>query len=170
MILYMMIRHMRPQRYFEVGSGLSTYYSSLATSQNAKEGCRPTITCVEPYPFEKLVSIPNIHLIQREVQELDISEFGCLKAGDVLFIDSSHAVRIDGDVPFLCLEVIPASEQGCLSCIFMIFRFLTTSRFHRSIGSWARDWPLFWNEAMLLQAFLAFNDTYQIRLSTPLIR
>ena len=169
MVLYMMIRRMRPKRYFEVGSGLSTYYCSLAASQNAKEGCRPTITCVEPYPFEKLASIPNIHLIQREVQELDISEFSCLEAGDVLFIDSSHALRIDGDVPFLYLEVIPRLKKGVLLHIHDI-PFPYNIPFPPEYWVLGRDWPLFWNEAMLLQAFLAFNDTYQIRLSTPLIR
>ncbi|HZZ15644.1 MAG TPA: hypothetical protein VFE08_06745, partial [Candidatus Sulfotelmatobacter sp.] len=32
------------------------------------------------------------------------------------------------------------------------------------------EWPLFWNEAMVLQAFLCFNSKFEIVLSTPLIR
>ena len=169
MVLYMMIRRIRPKRYFEVGSGLSTYYCSLAASQNAKEGRRPTITCVEPYPYEKLASITEIHLIQKEVQELDISEFNCLEAGDVLFVDSSHAVRMDGDVPFLYLEVIPRLKKGVLLHIHDI-PFPYNIPYPPEYWVLGRDWPIFWNEAMLLQAFLAYNDSYQIRLSTPLIR
>jgi hypothetical protein len=36
--LYMMIRHLKPQRYIEVGSGVSTFYCSLAAQRNASEG------------------------------------------------------------------------------------------------------------------------------------
>ena len=31
-------------------------------------------------------------------------------------------------------------------------------------------WPRYWNEAMLLQAFLAFNERFEIIMSCPLIR
>jgi hypothetical protein len=32
--------------------------------------------------------------------------------GDVLFIDSSHILRLDGDVPFLYLEILPVLKKG----------------------------------------------------------
>jgi len=41
LVLYMMIRHIRPKRYIEVGSGLSTYYCSLAAARNSSEGYPP---------------------------------------------------------------------------------------------------------------------------------
>lgn len=31
-------------------------------------------------------------------------------------------------------------------------------------------WPVYWNEAMTVQAFLAFNSAFEVLLSTPLIR
>src|SRR5262249_46767338 len=62
LVLYMMIRHIRPKRYIEVGSGLSTYYCSLAAARNSSEGYPLAITCREPYPFEKLRTIPNIDI------------------------------------------------------------------------------------------------------------
>ena len=34
--------------------------------------------------------------------------------GDVLFIDSSHVLRIDSDVRFLFLEVLPRLQPGVL--------------------------------------------------------
>jgi hypothetical protein len=33
-----------------------------------------------------------------------------------------------------------------------------------------QEWPMFWNEPMLLQAFLAFNKNFRISMSTPLLR
>src|SRR5262245_15845067 len=68
--LYMMVRDVKPRRYIEVGSGLSTHYCSLAAARNAAEGRPPTeIICVEPYPFEKLYSIPGIRGIASPVQD-----------------------------------------------------------------------------------------------------
>ena len=51
--LYMMVRHLKPRRYIEVGSGLSTYYCSLAAERNAKEHYPLEITCIEPHPFDQ---------------------------------------------------------------------------------------------------------------------
>jgi hypothetical protein len=34
----------------------------------------------------------------------------------------------------------------------------------------SEEWPMFWNEPMVLQAFLAFNKHFAITISTPLIR
>lgn len=101
LVLYAMIRAKKPARYVEVGSGLSTYYASLAGQRNAREGRPMQITCVEPYPFEALKTIPGITVIQREVQNVKLELFAELGEDDVLFIDSSHIVRLDGDVPFL---------------------------------------------------------------------
>ena len=33
-----------------------------------------------------------------------------------------------------------------------------------------QPWPMLWNEAMFVQAFLCFNTSFRISLSTPLIR
>lgn len=88
--LYMMIRHLKPQRYIEVGSGVSTYYCSLAAQRNMDEGHPLQIACIEPYPFEKLSAIPGIRVLPKEVQDADISLFQQLQENDVFFIDSSH--------------------------------------------------------------------------------
>ena len=52
--LYLMVRSLKPKRYVEVGSGLSTYYCSLAAERNAEEGSPLAITCIEPQPYDKL--------------------------------------------------------------------------------------------------------------------
>jgi hypothetical protein len=168
--LYMMIRHLKPQRYIEVGSGVSTYYCSLAAERNAGEGHPLEITCVEPFPYEKLSTIPEIKVLAKKVEDVDISLFQRLRENDVLFIDSSHILRIDGDVPFLYLEVLPALNVGVVTHIHDI---PYPYNFPYPPELWIFDkeeWPMFWNEPMVLQAFLAFNKSFQIFLSTPLIR
>jgi predicted O-methyltransferase YrrM len=174
MLLYMMIRDLKPRRYLEVGGGISTYYCSLAAQENLKQGCKLEILCVEPYPLKKLYSIPGIHVVKDEVQNVKLEEFEKLEAGDVLFIDSSHVVRIDGDVPYLFLEVLPTLKPGVVIHVHDIsfpFNIPYPPEFW-VLGTLpaAPYWPTYWNEAMLLQAFLAFNREFKIIQSTPLLR
>jgi hypothetical protein len=167
--LYLMIRHLKPCRYIEVGSGVSTYYCSLAAQRNKTDGHPLEITCIEPYPYEKLSTIPGIRVLQNKVEDVDPSVFQALEENDVLFIDSSHVLRIDSDVRFLFLEVLPTLKAGVVTHIHDIafpFNFPYPAE-HWIFG---RDWPFFWNEAMVVQAFLAFNSSFAILLSTPLIR
>jgi hypothetical protein len=167
--LYMMVRHFKPKRYIEVGSGLSTYYCSLAAEKNARDGHPIEITCIEPYPFDKLRSIANIQLISTEVQNVDLSVFRQLNENDILFIDSSHILKIDGDVPFLYLEVLPHLNTGVVTHIHDV-PFPYNIPFPPQRWIFDEDWPMLWNEAMVLQAFLCFNDRFKIMMSTPLIR
>ena len=167
--LYLMIRHLKPRRYIEIGSGLSTYYCSLAGAKNADENWPVSITCIEPNPFEKLNAIAGIEVIQKEVQDVEPAFFEQLRENDVLFIDSSHVLKIDGDVAFLYLEVLPSLERGSAIHIHDVpFPFNIPYPPEHWILETA--WPVFWTEAMLLQAFLCFNDKFAIEMSTPLIR
>src|SRR3546814_17663664 len=52
--LYYFLREHKPKRYLEVGSGLSTFYASLAGAQNAPAGSQLALTCIEPYPSDAL--------------------------------------------------------------------------------------------------------------------
>jgi hypothetical protein len=167
--LYVTIRRLKPNRYLEVGSGLSTYYCTLAAAKNAEEGHPVALTCIEPHPYPRLRSIPGITIIEKEVQDLPVSMFQELQSGDVLFIDSSHAVRIDGDVPYLFLEILPALAAGVVVHIHDI-PFPYNIPYPPEEWVFGRPWPMFWNEAMLVQAFLSGNSSFRITMSTPLLR
>ena len=132
------------------------------------------IQCIEPYPFKQLHSIENIKVIQDEVQNVEKDLFLELNENDILFIDSSHVVNIDGDVPFLYLEILPLLNKGVIVHIHDIpFPFNTPFPAEQWILEETMNspnWPMYWNEAMLLQAFLTFNSSYEILMSVPLIR
>jgi len=167
--LYYVLREHKPRRYLEVGSGLSTYYASLAQARNAAEGSPLHITCIEPYPFDALRTLPDFDLVEGMVQDTPLERFEELEAGDVLFIDSSHALKIDSDVAYLMLEVLPRVKPGVLVHIHDVpFPFNTPY----PSGTWlfGERWPVYWNEAMVVQAFLAFNTSFEVLLSVPLIR
>jgi len=169
MTLYMMMREIKPKRYIEVGSGLSTYYCSLAAKKNASEGHPVQITCVEPYPYAKLQEIPGIEITAKEVQDVDLSLFQQLEENDIFFIDSSHMVKVDGDVPFLLLEVLPSLKSGVMVHVHDV-PFPYNIPFPADEWIFKQIWPMLWNEAMMLQAFLCYNNKFKVELSTPLIR
>jgi len=167
--LYMMVRDRKPKRYVEVGAGLSTYYCSLAARRNAMDGHPLEIVSIDPFPFERLRTMSEITLLEDEVQDVDISVFERLEADDILFIDSTHILKIDGDVPFLYLEVLPLLNVGVMVHVHDV-PFPFNVPFPAEFWTLDRQWPVFWNEAMLLQAFLCLNERFRIELSLPLLR
>jgi len=168
-VLYAMLRARKPAQYVEVGSGLSTYYASLAAMKNAREGYPMKIICIEPHPFVALKTLPGISILQQEVQDVGLEVFTSLGKDDVLFIDSSHIVRVDGDVPFLFLEVLPALQSGPLIHIHDI-PFPYHGPYPAEYWVYESVWPMWWNESMLLHALLCGNSQFSVALSTPLIR
>jgi hypothetical protein len=169
MLLYCMIRDIKPKNYVEIGSGVSTYICSLAAKENEKTGLSLDITCIDPYPQELLYKIPKVKIINDEIQNIDQRFFNQLHAGDILFIDSTHIIKIDGDVPYLYLEIIPRLEKGVIIHIHDI-HFPYNIPYPPQYYIFGKKRPVFWNEAMLLQAFLAYNDSYRITMSLPLLR
>lgn len=168
-LLYMTIRDLKPKRYVEVGSGMSTFYSKLAFDKNRTEGFDYEMICIEPYPSESVSHLPGIQLIAREVQDVELPIFRSLDANDVLFIDSSHVIKIDGDVPFLYLEVLPLLSRGVyIHCHDIPFPYNTP--FPASFWILDNQTPMFWTEPMMLQSFLAFNSDFKISMSLPLLR
>src|SRR5205085_3852325 len=103
--LHGILRHFKPRQIIEVGSGVSTRCMLAATAMNEDDGApRCEIICVEPHPTHWLENT-EIHLIRSEVQCLDFELFEALDPGSLLFIDSSHTVKVGGDVNYLVLEV-----------------------------------------------------------------
>jgi hypothetical protein len=110
----------------EVGAGMSTKISSAAFMKNRDEGTPGDFITIEPYASKDLLKgYDGLNkIIKKKVQEVSISEFKALKENDILFIDSSHTVKIFGDVNYLYLKVIPQLNPGHL----IIFRIISLIR------------------------------------------
>ena len=119
--------------------------------------------------YEKLYTIPGIEIIAKPVQDVDVSLFQQLRSGDVLFIDSSHILKIDGDVPLLYLEVLPTLCAGVVIHIHDV-PFPYNVPYPPQLWVFGQEWPMLWNEAMIVQAFLSMNRDFRITMSTPLLR
>ncbi len=154
LVTYCMVRHFRPRLIVEVGSG----YSSLISGQAATKNGDSSLICIEPFPPDVLVKgFPGLRsLIKKKVEDVELEFFSQLKAGDILFIDSSHTVRIGGDVNYLFLEVIPRLNPGVIVHVHDIMFPYDYSR------AWVIDQLRFWTEQYLFQAFLAFNSDFEV--------
>jgi hypothetical protein len=172
--LYSMIRHFRPRRIIEVGSGFS---SALMLDTNDRD-CDPKMELIfiEPYP-ERLESLlkeedkTSMRLIVAPVQDVPLETFDVLGANDILFIDSSHVAKFGSDVNYLIFSVLPRLQSGVLVHFHDIFY-----PFEYPLA-WLREGRA-WNEVYLLRAFLQFNSAFEVLLfnsylwhqSVPLIK
>ncbi len=112
-ILHCFIRSQRPKQVIEIGSGVSTMVMRGAAQLNERDGFdRTRIIAIEPYPRAALRHAGGIELMNSLVQEAPLAIFDQLEAGDLLFVDSSHAVKIGSDVVRICLEIIPRLKPG----------------------------------------------------------
>ncbi len=158
LVAYCMVRHFQPHLIVEIGSG----FSSLLLGQAAAKNNISALICIEPYPQEFLKQgFPGLRrLIDKKVEDIDLEFFSELHAGDVLFIDSSHTVKIGGDVNYLFLEVLPRLEPGVIVHIHDIFLPFEYRR------DWVLDEFRFWTEQYLLQAFLTFNSEFEVLMAS----
>jgi len=157
LVAYCMIRHFQPRLTIEVGGG----FSSLVLGQAAEKNKNSGVICIEPFPREFLrEGFPGLQsLIEKKVQDIGLEFFSQLASGDILFIDSSHTVKIGGDINYLFLEVLPRLKPGVIVHVHDIFLPFEYPR------EWVRDDFRFWAEQYLLQAFLTFNSEFQVLMA-----
>jgi predicted O-methyltransferase YrrM len=164
-VLYAMVRHLKPARVLELGSGYSSMVVAEAAERNAAEGSALTHTLVDPYPSSDLTPefLRRRELMPVRVQDVALERFGALEAGDVLLVDTSHTVKIGGDVNFVVLDVLPLLRQGVFVHFHDVFLPWEYPR------AWIEERQWYWAEQYLLQAFLAFNSAYHVVIGTHLL-
>ena len=152
--LYAMIRDKKPRVMIEIGAGDTTMISLQALRMNKSEGDPYKFYSIEPYPREELRGIEdeNFELIVRRLQDVEIEFFA---DADLLFIDSSHVSKIDSDVNYEILEIIPKLKVG------------TLVHWHDIVipsncwKEWIDNGNMFWNETYMVHAFMLFNTSFK---------
>ena len=154
---YQIIRTIKPKRIIEVGSGNSTLMAIKAINKNQEEDLNHKCDhiCIEPYEMPWLEET-GVNVVRKKVQEIDLSFFSQLQANDILFIDSSHIIRPQGDVLFEYLELLPSLNKGVIVHMHDIFSP------KNYLKKWLQDEVKFWNEQYLLEAFLSHNNSWKI--------
>jgi predicted O-methyltransferase YrrM len=159
-VLYSLMRHFRPRRIVEVGSGFSS--AAMLDVNDLFFGGDIPFTFIEPYP-ERLHSLLSDRDRERHricadsVQQVPPAVFSELERNDILFIDSSHVAKVGSDVVFLLTEILPILHEGVIVHIHDIYWPF----------EYPEDWVLrgtAWNEAYLVKAFLQFSSSFGILL------
>jgi predicted O-methyltransferase YrrM len=161
--LYCFISTKRPRKVVQVGCGVSTAVIQRAAIDG---GFDVELVCVDPFPTEFLKrssAAGGLRLIAEPAQTVPLEVLTELGAGDFLFIDSTHTVKPGSEVNRLVLEVLPRLREG----VFVHFHDIT----------FPYDYPptvltddlFFWNESVLVQAFLTGNPRYRVRAALSLL-
>jgi hypothetical protein len=157
-VLYCTIRHFKPARIIEIGSGFSTLVAAAACRRNAAEHHHSELTCLEPHPTDVLKQgFPGLaRLVVTRLEDVDRTLFASLAANDILFIDSSHVLRIGNDVYYEYLHILPRIASGVFVHVHDIFLPFEYPR------QWVLEEYRFWTEQYLLQAFLTHNNAFRV--------
>lgn len=151
---YAFIRLLKPKKIVEIGSGWSTKIAAKACLENNVGD----LFSIEPYPQQILKKgFPGFSkLVAKRVEDVRIKFFEKLGKGDILFIDSSHTVKIGGDVNYIFFEILPKLKKGVYIHIHDIFLPY----------DYPKDWVMkerrFWGEQYLLHAFLMYNKAFEV--------
>lgn len=157
-VLHAMLRHYKPKRLIEIGSGWSSACAIDTIEIYLNRSC--DVTFIEPYPdlLKEVVGKTRVRneVISKPVQDVPVSVFEQLEAGDFLFIDSTHVAKTASDVCYELFEVLPRLAPGVIVHFHDIFWPF----------EYGPDWTLrenrSWNEIYLLRAFLYQNSAWKI--------
>lgn len=165
-LLYSVLRHYRPQRIVEVGSGFSS--AAMLDTRDRFLDPKTRFTFIDPYP-QRLETLlrgedrGSCEILATKVQDVALSTFEELTAGDLLFIDSSHVVKVGSDVSWLLFEVLPRLQRGVVIHFHDVF--------------WPFDYPEVWlragrawNEAYFLRSFLQYNEQFALLLFADFLK
>jgi hypothetical protein len=155
--LFVMLRYLEPKRFIEIGSGFSTLLTADVSHRFL--GGRMQLTCVDPYPRQFLRgSIAGLtRRIEDKVQNVPLSVFEELQAGDVLFIDSSHVAKTGSDVNFIYFEILPRLAKG----VFLHIHDILLP--HDYPKAWVLSENRSWNEQYLVRALLMYSTRLRVK-------
>ena len=163
-IYYQMIRYHKPKKIIEIGSGQSSLIAMEAININKQiDNFITELTCIEPFE-NKWLEKNDIRVIRKKVEEIDTDIFTDLSKGDILFIDSSHVIKPQGDIVKIFLEILPKLKSGVIIHIHDIF----SPRDY--LENWLKIENRFFNEQYLLEGMLDNSSRYKIMLSLNLLK
>ncbi len=135
-----------PKRYVEIGSGESTRFARWTIDRFK---LRSRITSIDPNPRREIDSLCD-EMMRNRVENVDISLFQELQAGDIVFVDSSHRVLMNSDVTAIFLDILPNLRSGVLVHFHDIFL----------PDDYPPDWiGRYYSEQYLLAAYLLAGES-----------
>jgi predicted O-methyltransferase YrrM len=152
-LLYAMVRRFQPRRMIELGSGFSTLIAREAIGRNPGADPDQVLTTFDPYRSDLLPA--QVNVTPETAQTVPMETFQDLGDGDILFVDTSHTVKLGGDVNRIVLDILPTLRAGVIVHFHDIFLPFPYSRAHLADAH-------FWTEQYLLQAYLSGHRDWEV--------
>lgn len=160
MVYHAMLRHFRPNRVIESGSGFT---SALALDTRDRFMPDLELTFIEPHPDHRLDALirdtdrSNCQIYPQPIQDVSLDLFDKLQAGDFLFADTAHVAKTGSEVNWIVFNVLPRLAAGVIVHFHDVF--------------WPFEYPTDWledgrsySEIYLLRALMMYNDTFEVLL------
>ena len=158
MMYYCVLRHLKPEHVLEIGCGYSTLVADMALQRNG----HGSMTLIEPYPKDFLRQLQSVRtLIEQPVQAIPIDELvGLAESADVLFIDSTHTVKVGSDCLTLYLRLFPRIRSHVHVHAHDIYLPYGLPK------RYPHDAHVYWTEQFLLYAYLLDNPKTRVTYSS----
>jgi predicted O-methyltransferase YrrM len=158
-ILACMIRHRRPARIIEVGSGFSS--AAILDTLDRTPELNAQVTFIEPYTDRldlllREADLTRTTIHRQRVQDVPLTVFDTLRGGDLMVLDTTHISKTGSDVNHAIFEVLPRLASGVAIHFHDIFAGF------EYIPPWIYQENRSWNEMYLLRAFLMHNKAYRV--------
>lgn len=157
-ILHYMMRLLQPSKIIEIGSGHSSA-CMLDTNELYLDGkVKFTFIDISLNDIRKMLrdgDLDKVTLLEKRIQDIDLRIFETLEANDILFIDSSHVMKIGSDLSAIFFDIMPRLRPG----VYIHFHDI---RYPFQYPETDIEQRIFWNEAYVLHAFLQYNDSFKI--------
>jgi predicted O-methyltransferase YrrM len=149
----------RPRRVIEIGSG----YTTACMLDSAEEiGLDDLVISSIDIDHRRLKSLlrpgdeRRLEIFEQPAQTVPRAAFAQLERHDILFIDSSHALKTGSDVQYLLFDVVPLLRPGVLvhfhDCRFP-FEYSDRQIFEKNYS---------WNEAYAVRALLMWSNRLRV--------
>ena len=161
-IYYCFLRKFKPKNLIEIGSGYSS--ALLLDAIDLLSIPDINLTFIEPYP-DRLFSLlidkdhEKTDVIENHIQNVSAELFNKLGKDDILFVDTSHVLKIGSDLSKIIFSILPALNKGVIVHFHDIF--------------WPFEYPKvifddgrLWNESYFLRSFLQYNNSFEILFFT----
>ena len=124
---------------------------------NALDGYQVNYRAFDPFPTAIDEGLPGLTELARvNAQTVPETVFTELTSGDILFVDTTHTVKLGSEVNRIILRVLPLLVPGVLVHFHDIHLPYEYPRYL------IEDYALYWSEQYLLQAFLCLNPSFEV--------
>ena len=157
-ILHYMMRLLAPSRIIQIGVGSSSACMLDTDDLYLKGKVKLTFIDVSLKDLKAILKNDDygeVVLLESRVQDVNVELFEELEENDILFVDSSHVIKIGSDVHTILFDILPRLKKGVHIHIHDIrypFQYMESDIKQK----------IFWNEAYILRAFLQYNESFKI--------